>query len=289
MSLSRYQAFSATADQRSLTKAAELLGYTQSGISHLLTALESELGLTLLIRSRSGVQLTSEGEHLLPYVKNMLAVYQDVQTTAASLRNVTTGLLQVGTFSSVAIHWMPHIINSFNERYPGVTINIHNCTYSIVENDLLENEIDCGFVTLPTREEFAAIPLRPDRLMVIIHRSNPLSRQPFLTPEQISQQPFILPAEGTHYDIGKAFAEVGASMNIQFDVSDDYAALALVREGLGITILPELIIRNQPLLSISAVPLKNAQRVIGLATMRLRRPSPLLEAFLNHVKQLELP
>ena len=118
--LQKYQAFITTVDCGSFTKAATILGYAQSSISKMIADLEGEWNIVLLERSRSGVQPTSDGLAMLPYARNLLNSYQKVQEQAASLSGITTGLIRIGTFSSVAAHWLPTIIQRFQKDYPGI-------------------------------------------------------------------------------------------------------------------------------------------------------------------------
>ena len=165
MAESRYQAFQAAAEEHSLTRAAEKLGYTQSGISHLIDSLEEELGLKLLVRAKSGTRLTDAGEELLPYVRRLLAAAEDVSGKAGELKGLDTGRVRIGTFSSVAIQWLPELLLGFGEKYPGIETVIFNDTYSAVEDALANNRVDCAFVPLPSRPEFKTVFLASDRLM----------------------------------------------------------------------------------------------------------------------------
>lgn len=284
MSISKYRAFLAAAELRNITKAADRLGYTQSGVSHLISALEAELGVTLLIRSKSGAVLTAEGEALLPYIRRVLEAEQDVRNMAIDLRGLTLGNLRIGTFSSVAIHWLPKILSQFKALYSGVSISVLNGDYACVEHALLNNTIDCGFVTLPSREEFTAFSFMRDRLLAVVDCENPLSRFPNLSPRDLVEQTFIVPAEGSNYHIGKLFADAGVAPRNQLSIHDDYAAVAMVRQRLGVTILPELMVQNLPMEGLRAIPLRGFEREIGIAVHRSRVLSPAIRAFLDCVR-----
>ena len=286
MSTSKYRAFAAAAELRNITRAAELLGYTQSGVSHLINALEAELGVTLLIRAKSGTVLTPEGEALLPYVQRVLAAEQDVISKATDLRGLTTGKLRIATFSSVAIHWLPRILARFRECCPGVELSVTNGNYAEVEEALLQNAVDCGFVALPSREEFSVMPLARDRLLAVLSSTDPLADRTTLTPEDMTEKTFIMPAEGLNYSIGKLFSRAGVTLRARLDINDDYAAVAMVRQGLGVTILPELMVRDLPTGGLRWVPIKDSEREIGIAVHRSRCPSPAIRAFLGCVQEI---
>lgn len=285
MSMSKYHAFVTTAEHHSITRAANKLGYTQAGISHLVSALESDLGIPLLIRSKTGTVLTPEGAALLPYVQKLLNMEEDIRNKALDLRGLTAGSLHIGTFSSVAIHLLPQILSLFKERHPGVEVSVLNGDYAAVENALLENTVDCGFVTLPSRDEFTVIPLIRDRLMAVVDAENPLSRASALDPADLKDHTFIIPAEGSNYNIGKLFAQSGITPRKWLNINDDYAAVVMVRRKLGVTILPELMVRNLPMEGVRSIPLRGSERQIGFATHRNRFLSPAVRAFLEAIHQ----
>ncbi|MBP5652444.1 MAG: LysR family transcriptional regulator, partial [Lachnospiraceae bacterium] len=114
MSVRKYAAFIKVTEQGSVTAAAAELGISQSGLTQLLNSLEDELGLTLLIRNRSGVKLTEEGAQLLPLMKEVLEADDRVRSLAASLTGTEAEdpgqILKIGSFTSVAVNWLPDII-----------------------------------------------------------------------------------------------------------------------------------------------------------------------------------
>ena len=126
MTLLTYQVFKTVADQGSFRKAADILGLTPSAISHTISAMESELGFSVLNRSKSGVTLTNYGEHLLPYVNAVLNSDESLWQAIAEFNGLKQGKVKVGCFSSICTNWLPSIpisgyllgVNPFNQ--PGV-------------------------------------------------------------------------------------------------------------------------------------------------------------------------
>ena len=145
----RWNTFLCVSEEGSLTRAAEKLGYTQSGVSHLLSALEEELGLQLFIRRRSGTQLTAEGRQLLPYAKKLIDAAEDAERLAANLRGLEWGAVRIGSFSSVTINWLPDILQLFGEKYPNIEVEVRNGAYSAIEKELLDHRTDCSFLVEP--------------------------------------------------------------------------------------------------------------------------------------------
>lgn len=130
----KYLAFIKTAEYGSFTRAAEELHYSQSGISRMIGDLEREWGLTLLQRSRAGVALTSEGARLLPYAKDLCREHQRLQGEVDDLHGLRSGLIRIGTFSSVATHWLPRIIQAFQRDYPGIDYELLLGDYTEIES-----------------------------------------------------------------------------------------------------------------------------------------------------------
>ena len=118
--IQKYMAFLTTVEYGSFTKAAEILHYSQSGISRMIQDLENEWHVTLLERGKSGVRLTSDGIRLLPFIKNICRDHQELQTEIDDLNGLQSGILRIGAFTSVSSFWLPNIINAFHKDYPNI-------------------------------------------------------------------------------------------------------------------------------------------------------------------------
>ena len=278
MANSKYAAFIAAAEEGNMTAAAHKLGYTQSGVSHLVHTLEQELGVQLLIRSKAGVELSPEGNVLIGHIRRLIAAENAVLDAAEELRGMERGTLRIGTFSSVAIAWLPRVMAGFNALYPGIAITIENGTYSPIEDMLSSGRVDCAFVALPSRAEFETVPLARDRLLAVVHPKSPLAKKRSLTARDVAEETFIVPAEGSKYDVGRFFSRAGIRPKAVLNMGDDYAAAAMAERALGFTILPELMISAMHLGNVCTVPLEHSEREIGLA-MNANYHSPALAAF----------
>ena len=159
MNLQKYLAFVKTVEYGSFTRAAEHLNYSQSGVSRMIQDLEQEWKVTLLDRSRAGVKLTSEGIKLLPYAQSLCGEYEKLQAQVDELKGLQAGLIRIGTFASVATHWLPRIIRAFQKDYPGVDFELRMGDYDEIERWTLEGRVDCGFLRLPAHPSLETIPL----------------------------------------------------------------------------------------------------------------------------------
>ena len=124
MDLTKYQVFLKTVECGSFTAAAQQLSFTQSGVSHAISGLEEELGVTLLSRSRGGVTLTADGWALMPYIQEICRQQRSIEERAKDLRGLETGVVRVAVFTSVSVQWMPYILKSFREQYPNIEFEL---------------------------------------------------------------------------------------------------------------------------------------------------------------------
>ena len=138
MNLQKYMSFVKTAECGSFTKAAELLNYSQSSISRMINDLEKEWKVALLERSVGGVKLTSDGMKLLPYAKSVVAEFEKLQMEVDELNGLQSGLIRIGTFSSVATHWLPNIIKEFQKAYPNIDYELLLGDYTEIEEWILD-------------------------------------------------------------------------------------------------------------------------------------------------------
>ena len=170
MSIKKYEVFLQTADLGSFTRASEVLGYTQSAISHIITSLEEELGLKLLTRDRFGVHLTAEGAALLPAIRDVCGQNGEVVRQAAAFHGLEVGTVRIGTFLSVSVHLLPDLLDSFARQHPNVTFELLQGSYEDIERWLGEGRIDLGFLRLPTSERFTSTLLLEERILAIFPR-----------------------------------------------------------------------------------------------------------------------
>ena len=134
MNLQKYLSFVKTVEYGSFTRAAEILHYSQSGVSRMIGDLEKDWNMVLLERGKGGVRLTSNGLHMLPYAKELVADYEKMQMQVNALNGMQSGLIRIGTFSSIATHWLPNIIREFQKDYPHIEYELLLGSYAELEN-----------------------------------------------------------------------------------------------------------------------------------------------------------
>lgn len=112
--MNRYMTFLKVLETGSFSKTAEELGYTESVVSQMIVSLEKELSTTLLVRSRRGIRLTSDGQELLPYINNVCSSYYELKEKVSALHGLKPAVIRIGTFSSISCYWLPGLIKEFN-------------------------------------------------------------------------------------------------------------------------------------------------------------------------------
>lgn len=284
MNIQKYMAFLKTVEYGSFTKAAEVLSYSQSGISRMINDLEKEWKITLLERGRAGVRLTSDGLKLLPHAQSVCTEYRKLQMQVDELNGLQAGLIRIGTFSSVATHWLPNIIREFQKDYPNIEYELLLGDYKEIEEWILTGRVDCGFLRLPTHPELQTIFLEQDELLVILPEAHPSAGCDRFPVAALCNDPFMLLEKGEKAEVSGIFERCKISPNVHFTTWDDYAIMSMVESGLGISILPQLILRRVPYRIIAKELEVPAYRSIGLALRDQRSASIAVKRFMEYLQ-----
>ena len=285
--LLKYMAFIKTVETGSFTKAATELNYAQSSVSKMIADLEKEWGMTLLERNRNGVQVTSSGEQVLPYARRLIDDYRKLEAQVDAMNGLETGRIRIGTFASVAIHWLPNIIAEFQKDYPGIEYELLMGDYEEVENWILEGRVDCGFLRLPVRTGLDTIALKQDEYLVVLPEEHPLARKKRVRIQDLEGQPFMLLEHGGRTEVTDLLERYQVHPQIRFTTWEDYAIMAMVEKGLGIGILPQMILQKLSYrIEVRSLE-KPYYREIGFAVRDDRQMSPVTAKFLEYLKYRE--
>lgn len=281
MNIDKYTIFLKVVEAGSITLAAQQLGYTQSGVSHVVNSLEEEFGFPLLIRRKSGVTLTDEAQRLLPDMQEVVLSNERLSQTVSAISGVTTGAIRVGTFSSVAVQWIPSLLKGFQQQYPLVELQLYNGSYTQLAARIAGKRLDCAFASRAVQGEHQFVPLHQDPLVLLLPPGHPLEGRKSVPLSALKEEPLILPGEGADYDIGAVLRSAGLLQCVRYALNDDFAALALVEHGLGCCIMPSLLLKNQSHRCTTAALEPPQARTIGLMFPSNRRLSPACRAFLQ--------
>ncbi|MBQ8308718.1 MAG: LysR family transcriptional regulator [Clostridia bacterium] len=247
---------------KSLSKAAEEFSYTPSALSHMADALESELNVPLLKRTPKGVELTEEGKILYDKLETVVNAEKELFLAAAQLSEEREREIRIGTYSSIAQYVLPELLKSFKKAYPQTKVSIkagnNLCTW--LEEDIAD--IIFGDAIPLGKNEW--IPFMKDPYVAVVP-SVAFSNRKSVNREELYAFPYISTNEGklkNYFDESK-FAEV-----VRFDSVDDTSVISMVKEGIGITVLPSLILKKH-MKGIHVVKLEpEISRTLGFAYRR---------------------
>ena len=280
MSNIKYLAYLKTVEFHSLTKAANLLGYTQPGISHMITSLEQELGFPLLIRAKDGVYPTDEGQQLLYYMRQIVNNETMLKDLANQINGIETGSIRIGVFSSTSTQWVPGLLQKFTALHPNIRVQIIEGTTIELQNLFSENYLDLGLMSDPAPEGFEFIPLMQDPILAIIPQDHPLANEEYISPRELVKYPFIIPQEGADEDIWRVLDPEKLIPDIRYRIKGDATILAMVANGLGVSLFPKLaiLLTNQKILT---KPLTTGcTRTLGVVIRSSKYASPAVKGFL---------
>ena len=281
MESARCKAFVAAVDTGSFTGAAELLNYTPSGVSQLVAALEKELNLTLLYRTRKGVSLTTAGETILPAARGLLQQEAHIAQLAAQLNGLSIGSITIGTYPSMAAHWLPQVIRSFQQDHPRIELHVREGTRQEITRWLEEGVIDLGFLSGTRDLRFEWLPLAEDRIVAILPKEHPLAASDTYPLHRCVEERLIMPSGGQDEDITAMFEENVLAPRVYLSTVEGTSVLALVESGLGMSIMNELVTRGHQR-DVVKLPLDPPQRItLGIALPSLEEAAPATRKFVE--------
>ena len=242
--MERYIALLKVIEVGSFTKAAELLGYTQPALSQMVASLERELSIKILYRSRYGIRLTPEGERLYPSIQNSVLQYKAMRCTADEIRGLDSGIVRIGTVSSVSCHWLPGVIRAFWQEHPNIQIVLHQGDYTTIPEWVRIGAVDFGFVNPNAVKGMETTTIKSDEFRAVLPKHHPLAEKKSMVLEDLAEEPFLMLEEGAYSEPLEAFRAAGITPNVKLRVHDDYSILSMVEQGLGVSILTELVLHK---------------------------------------------
>lgn len=285
MSIRKYQTFLEVAKYGSITKAAEALGHTQSAVTQLMHSLEDELGVSLFNRSRAGIRLTKQGTKLLPLVQEIVDADLRLKQAAEHLQENDRKVLHIGTFTSVAVNWLPDLFRQYKDIDSSIRFEMKDIGYNNIEETLANEDLDFCFVTLPLTLKCKSIPLYQDPLLAVLSKEHPLSSADSCPISLFEKEPVISLIGDVNRDAQMVWEKHHINPNLQYVTKDDYAMIAMAEKGLGICIMPKLLLQGQEK-NVVALPLNPpACRTIGIAFPPKKEASPEALRFVDFISQ----
>ncbi|UFP97547.1 LysR family transcriptional regulator [Pseudomonas fitomaticsae] len=288
MTLTQLEIFSLVAELRGFTLAAHRLGISQSAVSHALKSLEQELGVELLRRHQSQVELSDIGEQLLLRARAMLGLANTLRQEAADARGMKRGTLRIGSFGPTSsIKLLPRILQQYRQAHPGIEVHIDEGPDRQVIQWLEERRIDIGFVVLP-EERFDTFALIEDQMVALLPLDHPLAAHETVTLKDLCNYPFVLTEAGSSELVSRLFNAARLSPNIRYRCSQLLSTLDTVGRGDAMTVVAEGSLPFDPDPRYVKRPLSPAvTRQVGLAVLDQRQASPATLAFIQLATRLD--
>ncbi|MDO5115169.1 MAG: LysR substrate-binding domain-containing protein [Synergistaceae bacterium] len=273
-------------DYRNLSKVARDYGYTPSGIWRMINSIEGELGFPLFVSGGSGVVPTDNCLRLAPSLRELLKCNERLAQTMCDIKGMKSGNITIGSYPSVSIRWLPHVIKAFQADYPGVTINIREGIRQELQGWLDEMSVELCFYTWRPGMKCHWIPLKEDPIVAVLPPGHPLAGAVSYPLARCRDERFIMPALGRDEDIYAVFEEEGISPRIVLSTIENFAAISMIECGLGMSIMNELITKGY-VNKAAILPLDPPRSIkFGIAIPSLQKASPAALEFARYARRM---
>ncbi len=284
MTLLSYEIFQSIIDNGSFAKAAAALHLTPSAVSHSISSMEEEIGFPLFIRSKTGVQLTSAGEEVSPYIQKIVASNNALSQAVSQMQGLQTGTVRIGCTNTVCLTWIPNILKSFQKEYPQIDVEIFQGSYDDVINWIKNGNIEIGIISEEANEKLPFIPLYKESLVCLVPKGYMPKEKKFMTPEDLKDQPFVIQQDSCDVDVINYLSKYRLSVRANCHILDDQSAIAMVECGAGISIMPALILQTSNL-NVDVYTLEPKQyRTLGICTGSNEFLPPAAKVMIAHIK-----
>ena len=254
-------------DLGSFSRASEVVGYTQSGLTHLVNSLEREIGFPLIVRSHNGISLTEQGRDLMPDIRQFLQANASLENRIQGIREKQTETIRIAAYASIAMFWMPEILYRFRRICPNVDVDLRMVDHALEPFELLQSgKTDVIFASRQKEPKCEWIPLYHELLYAILPKQYPLNGRKEFPLREFEGKDFLMPYGRFDIDVHAAFAKEGVRAKEQSVYVDDETVIRMVGKGLGISMMSELMIRGNTddVLCIPVTP--KSIRELGMGT-----------------------
>ncbi len=285
MDLKKCEVLLTAIDLGSLTKAGEVFGYTQSGVTQMMKSLEREVGVPIINKGHKGVSLTPEGEALLPSIRSLLFANENVNQEIASLRGLKKGTLRIGSLVSCSIKWLPEVIEKFQETYPDIVFQIMEGGGMEIINWLHAYNVDIGLTSQQEDMRCEFIPVMEDPYMAVLPVGHPLAEYEYVSVHQFNNVPFLMADSSDDTDMRRLLKKYDVHPDIKYTGKNDFSVAAMVEHKLGVSIEPELFLDCYKGDYIIRPLEPNITRTLGVALRSHKEISPAMKLFFQYLKK----
>ncbi|KOO50546.1 LysR family transcriptional regulator [Priestia koreensis] len=290
MDIRQLQYFTEVARQKSFTKAADVLHVSQPSLSKMVKVLEDELGVTLIDRSARRIQLTDAGDIVYHQAENVLSSLRDLSNSLYDLMHIQKGRIKIGIPPIIGSLFFPHIMKSFRQTYPDISIRMIEFGAKRMERIVEEGEVDIGVVLLPVNEElFRTIPFAREKLQVALPKDHHLAQHKKIAFHELKDESFILFHEdfSMHEMIYRECVQAGFKPTIAYQSTQWDFIAEMVAASMGIALFPQSICQKLDRDQIQVVDLENSiPWDLAIIIRKDRYVSFATNAFIEHIKSV---
>lgn len=281
--------FCDVAQHRSVSRAAELHGVTQSAASQRIRALEKELGVTLIDRSTRPLQLTSAGELYHRGCRRLIERYEKLTAQLTKTRRGTLrGEVTIAAIYSAGIDLLNSVKSDFEAAHPRCTVSVSYLQPDVVYDRVHHEQCDLGILSYPDRfRDLASLPLRQELMSVVTRPDHPLAGEDSVHVSQVS------PYEMVNFDlslpIGRRIRQYLRDHDVEARVISHFDNIDTIKNFVAqtgaVAILPRRTVQPEVAAGVlAAMPLEpRLVRPLGVVFMRHREQNPLVKAFIDYL------
>lgn len=269
----------------SMMRAADKLGYTPSGLTHMMDALERELGVEIIERGRYGIRLTRAGERLLPLLQEFTEAEHRLLMASRRLGQEESEVIRIGSYPSMARNWLPQIVQSFKEQYPNSQPEIVVLNRPRSYEALKSGQVDMLFACQNEKYDFIFEPLKKDYYKAVLPKGSYTARDGCFDMKDFETRPFIMPSYGRDQDVAQALEEHDVHPKQMAAYADNPVIVGMVAGGMGVSMMSEMILRGFET-EVDILPIRQeVYRVIGIVYQSMESLTAAEKCFLAHVKR----
>lgn len=282
MDIEKLKALKTAVEIGSITQAAEHMGYSQPGLTGMLKRLEQEIGYPLLRRGTKGVRLTEAGEAVMPYIDRVLESSRALERALADHAPARERILRIGSYTSITRGILPRSMKRFRQLYPDVQFTIRDGSCMDIEQWLVDGKIDIGLLSCCFTAPLDFVPLLNDPLYAVLPPEEDVGET--VPVSYFEGRDFLIPSTGADLESLRVLERGGVHPRFSCLAMEDSAVIKMVEQGMGCSILSELVLRGNTD-HVSLAPLDPpAWRQLGAGVKSLKAIGRVTKNFLNYIQ-----
>lgn len=221
----------------------------------------------------------------MPSIRNLIASSESLKQEISFLKGAERGTLKIGTYTSCSIHWIPKIIREFQKNNAGILFDIIEGHENEIADWVLNYKVDIGFCSYQKNQTADFIPVHDDEMLAILPKGHPYTEYKQIPLELFQDAPFIICEYTYNTDIHQILKHYNIHPDIKYTMNNDFSILSMVEHNLGISILPELVIRGRAG-NFEVRPIEPyVYRKLGMTVHPSHDWSPAMKIFIRYAKE----